>query len=106
MALSLEDARFLEQMVQQLEQTITELVVREAQLAGSLGADRVAELSDLWHKQLERAEELELRRTMDWTDRELMWIWARLQRARSARAEAGKAIMTRFDAHGDTPDGS
>lgn len=104
MALSLEDAQFLEQMVQQLEQTIAELAARETQLSGSLGDGRVGELADLWHKRLDRDEELELRRTMDWTDRELIWIWARLQRARSARAEAGKAIMTRFDTHGDVPE--
>ncbi|MFO1417979.1 MAG: hypothetical protein U1E83_04860 [Methylotetracoccus sp.] len=106
MALSLEDAQFLEQMVLQLEETIAELVVRERQISDSLGEERVSELAALWHKQLDHDEELELRRTMDWTDRELIWIWARLQRARSARAEAGKAIMTRFDATGDAPDDS
>ena len=100
MALTSEDAQFLEQMVRQLESTITELSSREERLSAVLGDDRVAELDDLWRKQLSREDELELRRTLDWTDRELLWIWARLQRARSARAEAGKAIMQRFDAGG------
>jgi hypothetical protein len=96
-ALTTEDAQFLEQMVRQLEATIQELGDREVRLAAALGGERVAELRDLWEKRLDREEELEFRRTLDWTDRELLWVWARLQRARSARAEAGKAIMRRFD---------
>lgn len=100
MALTDEDARFLEQMVRQLEQTIQELSEREAGLAVALGEGRVSELRDLWDRRLDRDEELELRRGLDWTDRELLWMWARLGRARSARAEAGKAIMRRFDAGG------
>jgi len=104
MALTNEDTQFLEQMVRQLESTISELSAREAHLAAGLGEDRVAELRELWDKQLSREDELELRRTLDWTDRELIWMWARLQRARSARAEAGKVIMRRFDAGGGRDD--
>lgn len=100
MALTTDDARFLEQMVRQLEATIRELSARETSLTAALGESRVSELRDFWDKRLDREEELELRRTLDWTDRELIWMWARLQRARSARAEAGKAIMRRFDAGG------
>lgn len=99
MALTTEDAQFLEQMVRQLEGTIRELSEREARLAAGLGEDRVEELRDLWEQRLDRDEELELRRSLDWRERELLWMWARLSRARSARAEAGKAIMRRFNAN-------
>ena len=97
MAITPEDAQFLEQMVRQLEDTIRELSDRERRLSATLGHERVAELCELWEQRLDPADELELRRGLDWTDRELIWIWARLQRARLARAQAGKTIMTRFN---------
>ncbi|CAL1239003.1 hypothetical protein [Candidatus Methylocalor cossyra] len=95
MTLSNDDVQFLEQMVRQLEETIRELSEREQGLMRALGAERTAQLRELWASQLGREEELELRRSLDWRDRELLWMWARLKRARSARVEAGQAIMRR-----------
>ncbi len=96
MALTVQDTQFLEQMVAQLECTIHELSQREARLVLGLGAERVEELRELWEGRLSREDEQEVRRTLDWNDRELVWMWSRLRRARSSRAEAGKAIMRRF----------
>ena len=96
MALTGEDVQFLEQMVRQLDESIRKLSEREVHSVRQLGSDRVEELRELWDKVLDREEELELRRTLDWRDRELLWLWARLKRASSARTEAGQTIMRWF----------
>jgi hypothetical protein len=103
MALKQEDAQFLEQMVQQLESSIQELSDRESQLRLTMNPDRAEHLGELWRGELSRVDELELRASLDWRERELLWLWARLKRARSARLEAGQAIMRRFRPEGEAP---
>lgn len=102
MAMTPQDASFLEQMVQQLDETIRELAKREQELRVVLGPDRVEEIKDLWDQTLDRQDELELRRGLDWRDRELLWIWSRQRRAHSTRANAGQTFMRNgsFDAQG------
>ena len=88
-----EDEQFIQLTVRQLDHSIRELAVREQKLISSLNPDRVDELRELWNKSLSRRDEEELRRTLDWNDRELMWIWSRQLRARSARVNVGQALM-------------
>ncbi len=96
MALTPEDAQFLEQTVRQLEDSIRHFSERESQLCLTMHPERVEHLRELWDGVLDRADEIELRAGLDWRERELLWVWARLKRARSARIEAGQAIMRRF----------
>lgn len=103
MPLTLDDAQFLTQMVRQLEASIGGLYERDRQLRLTLHPERVGQLRELWDGELDRAAEIELRAGLDWREKELLRVWARLKRARSARAEAGQAIMRRF-APGDPPD--
>ncbi|QFY43060.1 hypothetical protein F6R98_10885 [Candidatus Methylospira mobilis] len=91
-----EDEQFIELTVRQLDHSIRELAVREQKLTSGLYPDRVAELRELWNKSLSRQDEEELRRTLDWNDRELMWIWSRQRRACSARANAGQTLMRHY----------
>lgn len=100
MSLSFDDTGFLNQMVRQLEESIGVLGVRDSQLRLLLRPERVERLRELWDGELDRAEENELRAGLDWRERELLWVWARLKRARSARAEAGQAIMRRHAPEG------
>lgn len=96
-----EDSQFLDQMVLQLDETIRELAKREQELAIILGPERVEEMQDLWNLTLDRQDELELRRGMDWHDSELLSVWSRQRRAHSTRANAGKTYMRNLTA--DTP---
>ncbi|BBL76889.1 hypothetical protein [Methylomagnum ishizawai] len=100
MRLSPDDTEFLTRMVRQLEESIGQLGERDGQLRLTLHPDRVEQLRELWDGELSRAEEIELRAGLDWRERELLWVWARLKRARSARAEAGQAMMRRFAPEG------
>ena len=84
---------FIRQMVEQLDGTIRELAKREHELATVLGPERVGAIRELWDQTLERQDELELRRSLDWRDRELLWVWSRQRRAHSTRANAGQAFM-------------
>lgn len=84
---------FMQQMVEQLDETIRELAKRERELATVLGSERVEELRELWDQALVREDELALRSSMDWRDRELLWVWSRQRRAHSTRANAGQAFM-------------
>lgn len=84
---------FLQQMVEQLDETIRDLAKREQALVTVLGAERTEELRELWNQTLEREDELALRSSMDWRDKELLWVWSRQRRAHSTRANAGQAFM-------------
>lgn len=84
---------FLREMVRQLDATIRELAQRELELVMDRGPDRVEALRELWNEALDRQDELELGRSLDWRDRELIWVWARLQQAHSKRATVGKTLM-------------
>lgn len=88
-----EDADFFAHMAEELEATARKLEARETVLVAQLGADRVEELAALWAKTLDPADEDELKRTMDWSDKELIWVWARLERARARRVLVGRQAM-------------
>jgi hypothetical protein len=96
MSLQAEDEKFIDLTVRQLDSSIRELAVREQKLISGLYPDRVEELRELWNKSMSRQDEDEVRRTLDWNDRELMWIWSRQRRAHSARANAGQTLMRHY----------
>ena len=96
MSLQAEDEKFIELTVQHLDHSIQELAVREQRLISGLYPDRVEELRELWNKSLSRQDEDEIRGTLDWNDRELMWIWSRQRRASSARANVGQTLMRHY----------
>ena len=93
MATNPQDPEFLEQMVRQLDETIRKLAKREQELSIVLGPSRVGEMKELWDQTLDRQDELELRSSLDWRDRELLRVWSSQQRAHSTRANAGKTLM-------------
>jgi hypothetical protein len=87
------DPAFVAEMAKELEMSIRKLEQREIELVGLLGAERVEELRALWAREMERIDEDELKRNMDWDDKELIWVWARLERAREKRVLVGRTTM-------------
>ncbi len=90
-----ETRRFLTEMAKGADATTHELELEEASVCARLGQERVLELKKLWARELDPADEEELKRTMDWRDKELVWIWSRLERSRERRLLAGRVLMTR-----------
>jgi hypothetical protein len=87
--------QFLAEMARGAEATTHELELEEDRLRKLIGEERAAELELLWAKQLDPADEEDIKRYMDWKDKELIWTWARLERSRERRIAAGRAHMIR-----------
>lgn len=98
------DPDFIAEMAKELDASARKLEAREAELVAQLGADRTAELAALWAKQMEPLDEAELKRNMDWTDKELIWVWSRLERARARRVLAGRQAMLHMQYGPATPE--
>jgi hypothetical protein len=85
--------QFLAEMVKGADATTHELEIEEAALRAIIGRERTEELEQLWMKELDPADEEDVKRYMDWNDRKLVWIWSRLERSRERRRAAGRAYM-------------
>lgn len=85
--------QFLVEMARGADATTHELEEEEARLRALVGPERAEELELLWAKQLDPADEEDIKRFMDWNDKELIWVWSRLERSRERRAAAGRAHM-------------
>jgi hypothetical protein len=87
------EVKFFAEMAKELEASARKLETRKAELIAQLGPERVAELAALWAKTLDAHDETDMKRNMDWADKELIWVWARLERARARRVLVGHQIM-------------
>jgi len=85
--------QFLAEMARGADATTHELELKEARLRALVGQERAVELEQLWAKQLDPVDEEDIKRCMDWNDKELIWTWSRLERSRERRAAAGRAHM-------------
>ncbi|QXX76074.1 hypothetical protein [Methylovirgula sp. HY1] len=93
--------QFLAEMARGADATTHELEQEEVRLRMLVGHERAEELEQLWTNQLDPADEEDIKRYMDWNDKELIWTWSRLERSRERRAAAGRAHMIhsqQFDA--------
>lgn len=93
MGMKQEDQEFIGEMIRELDETIRKLVAEERRLADKLGLERVAELKEFWHKQMAPEDEEAFKLSLDHEDKKLTWIWFRLKRIHTARAQAGQALM-------------
>lgn len=84
---------FLAEMAIELDSSMRKLERREAELMATLGGARVEELRALWARALPPEDEDEMKRNMDWTDKELIWVWSRLERVREKRVLVGRRSM-------------
>ncbi|MDD2722581.1 MAG: hypothetical protein PHH59_00980 [Methylovulum sp.] len=87
------DKEFLHDMVKQLDETIRQLVVEEAQLIAKIGAGRAEELLEYWRRELSAEDEMEFKKSMDYWDIQLIRLLSRSKRAHNTRAEVGQALM-------------
>ena len=87
--------QFLTEMARGADATTHKLELEEIELRELVGRERAAELELLWAKQLDPADEEDIKRYMDWKDKELIWTWSRLERSRERRIAAGRAQMIR-----------
>ncbi|ODS00099.1 hypothetical protein AUC68_02985 [Methyloceanibacter methanicus] len=87
--------QFLAEMARGADATTHQLELQETKLREMLGPERALELELLWAKQLDPADEEEIKRYMDWRDKELIWTWSRLERSRQRRIAAGRTHMIR-----------
>ncbi|UTD27589.1 hypothetical protein [Bradyrhizobium sp. WD16] len=85
--------QFLTEMARGADATTLELEQKEARLRALVGPERAEELERLWAKEFAPADEEDIKRFMDWSDKELIWTWSRLERSRERRAAAGRAHM-------------
>ncbi|WP_020174576.1 hypothetical protein [Methyloferula stellata] len=85
--------QFLTEMARGADATTQELEREEARLRALVGQERAGELKQLWANELDPADEEDIKRYMDWNDKELIWTWSRLERSRERRAAAGRAYM-------------
>lgn len=86
---------FLAEMAKGADATTHDLEIEEAALRAIVGEQRAEELELLWTRQLDPADEEDVKRYMDWNDKKLIWLWHRLERSRERRAAAGRAHMIR-----------
>lgn len=88
-----DDCVFLRDMIRQMDATIRELAALAREQETRSGPERVEVLRELWDQAFDRQDELELGRTLDWRDRELLSTWARQRQAHARRAAAGQTLM-------------
>ena len=88
-------------MVKQLDESIKELVVAESLKVEQMDEERVEELLEYWEERMPKEDEYEFKLTLDYNEKRLMWIWARLRRAHAARASAGREYMMVESVDGD-----
>lgn len=86
---------FIAEMAKGADATTHELEIEEATLRAIVGDQRAEELELLWTRQLDPADEEDVKRYMDWNDKKLIWLWHRLERSRERRRAAGRAYMIR-----------
>ncbi|MBY6242269.1 hypothetical protein [Methylosinus sp. Sm6] len=88
-----DDRSFLEQMATTLDASIRVLEAETRDLAAHIGEERVAELRAYFRRELEPIDLEELRNALDFDDRRLLSLWARLERNRARRVAAGRKTM-------------
>ena len=88
-----DDKEFLNDMAIHLNETLKELVIEEKKLSDKIGRQRVEELKEFWNQELSEEEDRFFRRTLDYWDKILIQLWARMQRVSKTRAEVGHTFM-------------
>jgi hypothetical protein len=88
-----DDKEFLDDMARHLNGTIKELDAEEKKLAEKIRLQRVQELKEFWNHELSDDEERFFKMTLDYWDKILIQMWARIKRVRQTRLEVGHTMM-------------
>ncbi len=89
----IEDQAFFRGLVNRLDETIRQLALEERELVRQMGDNRIDELQEFWKKDLSEEDEAAFKMAMDYWDKTVIRIWARLKRAHHTRAEVCQALM-------------
>ncbi len=90
LALLGETARALDEQIRTLES-------QNEDLTAKIGDSYVTVLRDLRDHNYERDEELEIRQSLSYQERKLLWVWARLAKLKELRRDVARGVMR----HGD-----
>jgi hypothetical protein len=90
LALLGETARALDEQIRILE-------AQDEDLSAKIGESYVTVLRDLRDYTYERDEELEIRQSLSYQERKLLWVWARLAKLKELRRDVARGVMR----HGD-----
>lgn len=90
LALLGETARALDEQIRALE-------AQDAALSAKIGASAVAVLRDLRDLRYERDEEMEVRQSLSYQERKLLWVWARLAKLKELRRDVARGVMRHRD---------
>lgn len=80
-----------------LDEQIRGLALQDEQLTAKIGEDAVAVLRDLRDQRFDRDEEIEIRQSLSYPERKLLWVWARLRKLKDLRRDVAHGVMR----HGD-----
>lgn len=76
-----------------LDEELVRLDEARLSLIAKLGQDQIEHLQALFNQRLGRYEQIELRSSMGYWERKLLWIWARQARLQTLRQEIGHNAM-------------
>ncbi len=80
-----------------LDEQIRALETQDEELSAKIGESYVTVLRDLRDQRYERDEELEIRQSLSYQERKLLWVWARLAKLKELRRDVARGVMR----HGD-----
>ena len=80
-----------------LDEQIRALEAQDAALSAKIGTSAVAVLCDVRDQRYEREEDMEIRQSLSYQERKLLWVWARLAKLKKLRRDVARGVMR----HGD-----
>ena len=87
----------LGETAQALDEQIRSLETQNEELSAKIGESYVSVLRDIRDHNYERDEELEIRQSLSYQERKLLWVWARLAKLKDLRRDVARGVMR----HGD-----
>lgn len=80
-----------------LDEQLRDLEAQNEELSAKIGESYVAVLRDLRDHRYDRDEEMEIRQSLSYQERKLLWVWARLAKLKELRRDVARGVMR----HGD-----
>lgn len=84
---------FFSDAARALDEEILRLEERRQMLHEKLGAEQIERLEALFEQRLDREEGIEVRNSLAYWERKLLWTWARLAKLHALRRDLGRSAM-------------
>ncbi|MEE9396624.1 MAG: hypothetical protein V3V31_06380 [Methylococcales bacterium] len=95
-----QDEQLLKDFSSEIERSCRDLEQSAQYLSKDLSDEMLEELNDCLNGELSRVDEEALRSEMGWTEKKLLWTWARLQKLKSLRREVARDWMRNHSLQG------